>query len=168
MKLALRRRQQRQQHGKRHHAGRKHEALNRNAAALGKDDVDQQPADQAEMQRCHQGLQRGRIRCGDEQHRDRSQQAPGDIGERHPSADDGDDILAAQIRKRIERYQHKEQRRDCDEATPRPHGVDPRKPVAQDVAERSGLDVSHVSDAAIHGSRLPGKLGKLQVLADPC
>ncbi|MGY3426761.1 hypothetical protein ACVWZW_007265 [Bradyrhizobium sp. F1.13.4] len=154
IEAALRRRQQRQQHRERHHAGCEHEALHRNSAILGEDDVDQEPADQAEMQRRHQRLQRGRIRRGDEQHRDRGQQAPGDIGERHPSADDGGDILVTQVRKRIERHQHEEQGCDCDEAARRPHGVDPRKPIAQDAAERSGLDVGHVSGAAIHGSRL--------------
>ncbi len=106
------------------------------------------------MQRRHQGLQRRRIRCGDQQDRDRGQQAPGDIGERQSPPNHGGDILAAQVRKRIERHQHEEQRCDCDEAARRPHGVDPRKPIAQDVAERSGLDVGHVSGAAIHGSRL--------------
>jgi hypothetical protein len=38
----------------------------------------------------------------------------------------------------------------------------------QDVAQRSGLHVGHVSDAAIHGSRQMVKPGKLEVLARPC
>ncbi|MEY9706586.1 hypothetical protein ABIE71_009329 [Bradyrhizobium diazoefficiens] len=105
------------------------------------------------MQRGHQALQRGRIRGGDEQHGDCSQEAEGDVGERHSSADDGGDVGIAQIGKRIERHQHEEEGRNRDEAARRQHGIRTGKPIAQDVAERSGLDVGHVSGTAIHGSR---------------
>ncbi|MGT2436769.1 hypothetical protein ACU4GH_13820 [Bradyrhizobium betae] len=150
---ALRRRQQWQQDGERRHADREHEALHRNAAALRESDVDQQPADEADVQRRHQRLQGRRIRGRDEQHRDCRQQAPRDIGRRHSSADDGGNILTAQVGKRIERHQHEEQRGNRDEAPRRLHGVQPRKPDVQYVAERSGRDVGHVSSAVIHGSR---------------
>ncbi len=104
------------------------------------------------MQRRHQALQRRRIGGGDEQHRDRSQQTPGDIGERHAPADDRGHILVAKVRKRIERDQHQQQRRNRDEAARRPRGIQPREPIVQDAAQRSGLHVGHVSGAAIHAS----------------
>ena len=60
-----------------------------------------------------------------------------------------------------------EQGRDGNKTARRGHDVEPRQHAAQRMAERAGLDVSHVSGAAIHASRPDGTMGDLRGLAHP-